>query len=165
MTAPASTVTTVEIARRVAELAALRRTAAASAAGLKAARETFERLQGDAIAAAKQDAAAVDVAETALRAIVAAHYHATHEKKPAPGVEVKLRSNVHYNADEAFQWAKQAGVAILPERLDVKAFEKIAKASRLPFCYEVVEPLVTIATDLDKALAAVPAAIPASEEA
>lgn len=165
MTAPASTVTTVEIARRVAELAALRRTATESAARVKAAREAFERTYAIAIAESRQDAAAVEIAETALRAIVAECYAATAEKKPAPGVEVKTRATLSYDRAEALRWGKSVGMALVPESLDVKAFEKIAKATRLDFVTYGEEPMVTIATDLDKALAAAPAAIPASQEA
>ena len=165
MTTPATGITAGEIARRVAELGQLRKQAVVDSINLRYAREAFERAHAFDIAKAKESQAAVDAAETALRAIVAEHYAATAEKKPAPGIEVKTRATLSYDRAEALRWGKSVGMALVPEALDVKAFEKIAKATRLDFVTYGEEPMVTIATDLDKALAAAPAAIPASQEA
>lgn len=150
MTAP--TITSSEIARRVAELAKLRRESAEHAERIRLAREAFERTYAVELLGARQAAAAVEIAETALRAVVAEHYATTQEKKPAPGIEVKLRRTLTYDREAAFAWGKSAKLAIIPERLDDKAFEKIARATPLPFVTYADEPMVTLATDLEKAL-------------
>lgn len=142
----------IDINDRVARLARARRTAAEAAARIRELRAAFEATHADEARHARETQATADAAETALRAVVAEYFAATQDKKPAPGIEVKERRTFGYQEHEAFAWAKQAGIAILPERLDAKAFEKICRATPLDFVYEVVEPMVTIATDLDKAL-------------
>jgi hypothetical protein len=142
-----------EINGRVAALARARRIATDAASRVKQLREAFETSIAEDVHIAKQASATVEHDETALRAIVAEHYKLTADKRPSAGIEVKTRSTLRYDRDAAFAWAKETKMALVPESLDVKAFEKIAKATPLPFVQTVDEPMVTIATDLDKALA------------
>ncbi len=104
-------------------------------------------------------ASAVAQAESALRALVLAHYEMTKEKKPVAGVEVKIKSGVEYDAKQAFAWAKEKGIAIVPEALDEDAFEKVIGA--LPVAPDFVrfteKPEAQIAKNLEKALATVAA--------
>lgn len=95
--------------------------------------------------------------EAALRALVLAHYEMTKEKKPVPGVEVKEKVTLSYVEKDALEWARTTRMALLPESLDAKAFEKIAKATPLPFVVEVTTPQAQIAKDLEAALAPVAA--------
>lgn len=137
---------------RVQELAALRNVAEQRKAALAAEREGFERQFADVIAAANEAAAAVATAERDVRALAEAEYKETQEKRPAPGIVVQERNSLVYDDDAAFAWAKETGMALTPESLDRKAFEKIAKATAIPFVAVVVEPKITIATDLSAAL-------------
>ena len=86
-----------------------------------------------------------DRAETALREAALGVYQQTGEKKPAPGVEVKLRTNLIYEEAAALVWASEHKIALA---LDKKAFEKVAKASPLPFVLVEQTPFATIATEL-----------------
>lgn len=105
----------------------------------------------------ESDVAAQDMvdAERNVKALAEAAYRATGDVMPAPGITVKLFTKLRYSAAEAFAWARDTHMALIPEQLDVKAFEKIAKATTLPFVTTETEPKVTIASDLDKALAVV----------
>ena len=122
------------------------------------AREAFDRAHAVAIAAVKESATLVDASEDALRGLTLAYYSATGEKKPVAGVEVKEKTSILYDRAEAFSWAQVSGLAVTPAALDVKAFEKIAKATPLPFVQTVTEPQAQIASDLDKVLAPTQAA-------
>jgi hypothetical protein len=72
--------------------------------------------------------------ETELREKITAVYQATGEKKPAPGlgVRVSVKRAVHYETLAAETWAKANSPAMLV--LDTKAFEAWAleNADRLP---------------------------------
>ena len=121
-------------------------------------REVFDRENALTISAIKHAAENVNATEEALRALTLAHYATTGEKKPTPGVEVKEKTSILYDRAEAFSWAQVSGLCVTPPSLDVKAFEKIAKATPLPFVQTVTEPQAQIATDLDKVLAPTQAA-------
>ena len=94
---------------------------------------------------------AVAAAETTVRALADADYAANKNMNPCPGVTVKTFSVLRYAKDRALAWAKEKGMAVVPESLDEKAFEKIAKAARLDFVEFAEEPRVQVATDLVKA--------------
>lgn len=115
------------------------------------------RARYDRVTAYISDVAAQDMvdAERNVKALAEAAYRATGDVMPAPGITVKLVTKLRYSAAEAFAWARDTHMALIPEQLDVKAFEKIAKATTLPFVTTETEPKVTIASDLDKALAVV----------
>ena len=90
--------------------------------------------------------------EASLRADALVEYNRTGNRKPAPGVEVKLFEVLTYDAMKAFAWAKEHQVAL---SLDKKLFESLAKSdgNRPDFVAVNQEPRSQIATDLDKALA------------
>lgn len=120
-------------------------------------REVAERRAALAFAQAKYDEErAVQDAEAATRAMILQGYAADGNKKPADGAGVQVRTKLEYDAAEAFAKAKQMGVAIVPEQLDVKAFEKIAKASpeSFPFVKVLEDPSATLASDLSQYLEA-----------
>lgn len=62
-----------------------------------------------------------DQEETALRALVLSHFEATGERKPAPGVEVKVRKTIDFDPKAALLWARGHGVAVV-NTLDEKVF-------------------------------------------
>jgi hypothetical protein len=91
-------------------------------------------------------------AEGMLRASALAHYEQTKVTKPTAGVQVKLFTQLEYDLEKADKWTRERGIARIPEQLDQKAFEKIAKATSISFVVEKKVPKVTIATNLEKAL-------------
>lgn len=144
--------TNTELLSRVVALRDCRRTAAERAAELAAKREAFDRENAVLIQTTKLAQDAVAAAETSVRAVAGEVYATTQDAKLCAGVTVKLFDVLSYDAAKAFEWAKQTNMALVPESLDKKAFEKIAKATTLPFVAIEKEPRVTIATDLDAAL-------------
>ncbi|HKV74622.1 MAG TPA: hypothetical protein VJN95_08885 [Gemmatimonadales bacterium] len=143
-----------------------RRIAVELAAKVGRAREDFETANADLLREAKLARDVAERAEENCRVLALAAYQRNGERRPAPGVEIKLYREPHFEEATALNWARQAGVAVLPERLDTKAFLKIAQSSgnALPFVTWTDQPEAQLAKDLDKALASagVAAADPAS---
>ena len=104
-------------------------------------KESFE-----ALASAK---AHCSEAEQTLRELILQAYRETGNKAPAPGVGIRIITNLIYDATKALEWAKQHGLAL---KLDTSAFEKIAKVDKPDFVEMAEEPQATIATDLSKVL-------------
>jgi hypothetical protein len=65
---------------------------------------------------------------------------------------VKEKTELVYDPAQAFTWAREKQMALVPESLDRRAFEKIAKATPLEFVTEKITPVAQIATDLAKVL-------------
>jgi hypothetical protein len=139
---------TTELTDRLAELAADRRTGDALAERITEARRAFE----DSIEASVADLTTVDLAIATLTAdvkrLALRLYGETGSQHPVDGVDVKILTKLDYKPELALSWARQAGVAVIPEQLDVKAFEKIAKQADLPFVEKFGEPQAQIARDL-----------------
>ena len=141
--------TQLEAVRRVAE--ARRRFADARAAVDGPMNTLKEQLAGE-IAAMQAASLSVTQAEAELRALALAAYEASGEKKPFPGVALQVRTKLEYDPAAALAWAREAHIAVVPEQLDTKAFEKIAGATDLPFVTKLAVPVATIASDLDAVL-------------
>lgn len=142
-----------ELLVRVSALRDLRRTQAERDAALAEKRAAFEQEHAVLIETAKLARDAVAAAETAIKAVAAERYAVTKDAKLCPGILVKEFDVLHYDADAALAWARETKMALDPERLNVKAFEKIAKAAPgIAGSYLVVEPRVQLASDLDAAL-------------
>jgi hypothetical protein len=142
-------VSTTPLAEQVRVVATARQREAEVRDALDAARAMWEVANAEMIAAAASAKRDREAAETACRALALAHFAETGEKKPTPGVEIKERTSLSYKAEDAFAWGKEAnGLCILPESLDVKAFEKVAKATPLPFVTITHEPSAQLASDL-----------------
>jgi len=133
------------LAETRAALAAMTETLATARAEWNAAHETEIRN----VALLQQ---AVTRQEADVRALALTAYRETEDPHPAPGVSVRLYEALRYDAAEAMAWATKTGMAITPAALDRKAFEKIAKATPLPFVTYADEPRALIAADLDAAL-------------
>lgn len=118
---------------------------AAAKATVKNARDAFEASIADTLSAATDATNARELAEATVRGLAVAVYLESGNKAPAKGVSVVESSKLKYDAEQAFQWATEHKVALA---LDTKAFEKIAKASPLPFVTTEVTPSARIATDL-----------------
>lgn len=138
------------LTERVVELQSLRAAAAIAAAKLKTRREEFDRENTPLILFVRQTAEAVAASETALRAVALERYDITKEKRPAPGVEIKLYREYTINAEAGLAWAKEKGLCLIPESLDIAAVKKMATVMPLPFVVVDDEPRVLIASDLSK---------------
>lgn len=123
---------------------------------LKERQAAFDKENAALLASVKDAKSTSSAADTALRAIALEAYKTTKEKKPTPGVEVKMRTIYTYDANKAFEWAREKKMALLPERLDVPAFEKIVTATKIDFVTIDEEPAVQIASDLVKHIGADP---------
>ncbi len=84
-------------------------------------------------------------AEATLRALTLKAYTETGNKAPAPGVGIRELTILNYDSKAAFDWAKAHRMAL---KLDVQAFERIAKADPLDFVAISKEPQATIAVEL-----------------
>ena len=138
------------LTERVLELKFLRDRADFSSELLKVAQEEFHKTNARLIQDAKVHAAAVDSAEVALRAVAVQEYEHTKEKKPAPGVEIKLYKEYVIDEVAGLAWAQQKELCLIPAKLDLAAIKKLATVQPLPFVLIDEVPRVTIATDLSK---------------
>ena len=118
-------------------------------ANLKTARDSsYQQWQRDNEVLLKnlvEVAAGLEEEEKILREMALAEYAVTENKKPAPGLEIKIFQEIRYDPAAALVWAKQHDLAL---RLDEKAFEKIANASPLDFVEIAQIAKCQIATDL-----------------
>lgn len=89
------------------------------------------------------------VAESALREAAEDAFARTGIKAVAPGVLVKEVTRLVYDATEALEWAQSTGLCL---KLDVPAFERVAKAAAPPFVTFRSVPTATLAADLDTPL-------------
>ncbi len=89
-------------------------------------------------------------AETTLKQMAVDLYDQTQNRRPAPGLEVKLFQVLEYPQKEALAWGLKTGLGV---KLDKDAFDKIAKVSPMSFVSIRMEPRCQIAEDLGKALA------------
>ena len=86
-------------------------------------------------------------AEDQLRELALGTFAKTGDKAVAPGVGIRMMTQLAYEVKDAFTWALEHKLALEVNRL---AFEKIAKMSNLPFVTITEEPSATIATELNK---------------
>jgi hypothetical protein len=79
----------------------------------------------------------------------------TGDKHPAAGLEVKIGTDVVYDRAKADAWSIEHNMARVPAMLDAKVFEKLVKSEAIKLDFVTLEnkPAVTIARDLNKALA------------
>uniref|UniRef100_A0A6M3IRJ3 Uncharacterized protein n=1 Tax=viral metagenome TaxID=1070528 RepID=A0A6M3IRJ3_9ZZZZ len=90
--------------------------------------------------------------ESKLRELTLAVYAETGEKKPCEGVGIREVTRLEYDAEQAFKWAKEHGIAL---KLDTPTFEKIAKTApetRPAFVKVTTEAQATIATNLTEVI-------------
>jgi len=135
---------------RVIELADLRARAAKSREQLRVRYEEFNRANAGLIENVKEQASAVDSAEVALRAVALERYDITKDKKPAPGVEIKMFKEYTIDEEAGLAWAKEKQLCLIPAKLDVAAIKKLATVQPLPFVLVDEVPKVTLAVDLSK---------------
>lgn len=123
--------------------------AVAASDALKLKRDQFALENAALIAHEAATKAAVIEAEANAKALIAVHYAQTKNTAPVAGAAVKLFKTIRYDAARALAWAKETKLALLPESLDVKAFEKIASVTDLDFVTRDSEPRVQLAKELN----------------
>ena len=138
------------LTERVVELKFLRDRAEFSRTLLREATEQFHKDNARLIQDAKVHAEAVAASETALKAVAAVEYEQTKEKKPAPGVEIKMFREYAIDEVAGLAWAKEKDLCLIPASLDLTAIKKLATVQPLPFVKVSEVPKVQIATDLSK---------------
>lgn len=136
----------------VRQVAMQRATVARNRGALAEVREAFNRSHAGLITLAAEAEQALLEAETQLKGAAEAHFRTTGEKNPAPGVAIRIMAVLSYEEAAALAWAKDTGLALVPETFDRKALEKIAKATDLPFVTITAEGRATLAADLEAAL-------------
>ena len=108
----------------------------------------------ECLAAAKEwqrrDREEIDRLTFQVREAALAAYAEDGNKKPCPGIQIKLYSVVEFDEAEALAWCRDYGGSLL--RLDMKAFEKAAPALHGAPISITQEPRVTIARDLSEYL-------------
>lgn len=87
--------------------------------------------------------------EDGIRLAVLYRFQEDNDKKPAPGIVIKIFQKILYDPKQAYIWALSHRVAL---QLDIKEFEKIAKVIPVDFVTISEEPKVMIAADLDRVL-------------
>lgn len=139
------TATLIDAARRLVEA---RASLSAAKAGLDARAAAFAE-ENVALMVEKRAAdSAVAAAEADVKSLARAYYDATQDKTPMKGVTIKEFDVYTYDPAQAFAWAQEKKMALVPESLDVNAFEKIAAATPLPFVTKKKEPQVQIGKEI-----------------
>ena len=114
----------------------------------------FEAQHADVFRGLIESKEAMETADRTARALAISEFEITGNKHVAPGVEIRVTKRCEYDPTAALTWAKTAGMQalVLPEQVDKRAFESVAKKVPLPFVTYIEEAGVSIATDLTKAL-------------
>jgi len=142
--------------QQLAEVAERRAKAETCASLVKVLREDFEAEHADVIAEAARAKAALAESEANARALIVAIYETSGDKKPAEGASVRLTTKLTYTDEDALAWCRETKMALIPESVDRKALERIAKVTPLPFVTITEEPSATLASDLSQYLAPAP---------
>lgn len=126
-----------------------RRQAAESKALLAEKRARFDEENAALIALATKEADREAEADRNLRALAVAEYQATGDKAPCEGVSIVLTKVLTYSIEKATAWAEQAmPTLIVPAKVDVRAFDKIARTVPLPFVTITETPSARVAAEL-----------------
>jgi hypothetical protein len=132
----------------------LRSTRDAQAATLAELREAFDAAHREHIDALTTTKRELESIEAEIRGSALVVHDITGEPKPVAGVEIKGFTVYAIDETAALAWAREKQLCLVPESLDVKALQALAKVQALPFVTVSKEYKAQIATDLTRALAA-----------
>lgn len=158
---------TVVLEQQVREVAQRRAAVETLAATLKAKEVAFAASVAEEKTALATAKAALAASEEAAKALAIAQYDSTPEeartKAPIPGVGIQVGTAIHYAEQDAFAWAKEKQMCLVPEALNVAAFEGLVKAQPGAFPFVTLTPVTkaTLAKDLSGYLDAPAAPAPA----
>lgn len=119
-------------------------------------RAEWEEQQASVLTHAQVLARAVADCEAQVRTLAVMAAESTGEKKPAPGVEVRVGKQVTVqDAAAALEWARASRIGYVAEGIDAKVIEQAAGKANLALPFLRVETTfkALIASDLGKALA------------
>jgi len=150
-------VTKEQLAEKVQLLATLRADAAARAASNSLLIAAFNATHAETLAEERRLKAEAFRIEAELRVDGLEVYGATEGKHPCPGIDIDMTKSIVYDRQLAEAWSIEHDVARIPSKFDEDAFTKLVKSKALVVDFAKIEenPKVTIARDLEKALAAV----------
>ena len=89
--------------------------------------------------------------EAEVRAAALAEYEATKEKRPCPGIEIKMNRVVGYDPGKALTWAIEHSMALIPVQLDERIYRSLVLEGHA-LGVVIEEPVATIGRDLHRAL-------------
>lgn len=130
---------------QVQALAAARMAYDQASAEVKRANEAFERDHAELLATLEEARTTMVVEERRLRDLTVEAFELTGDVKPAPGVSIRMVTELDYEEATALAWAKEHNMALA---LDRKGFDAIAKTNPLPFVTVRKVPQATIAKEL-----------------
>lgn len=145
---------TVVLEQQVREVAIRRAQVAQLAESLKAKKIAFAASIAEESAVYEVARAALDASDAATRALAIAQYDSTPEedrtKQPIPGVGIQVATEYLYDVKDALAWAKAKQMCLVPESLNVAAFEGLMKAQPEAFDFVVTQPVTkaVLAKDL-----------------
>lgn len=137
--------TLAPLSRMVLDLAAMRQSTDQMATTLAEKRQQFEEEHRPLIDSLRESRELLGKAEARVREFAVDVFRRTGDMKPGPGLGIRTKKRLDYDLAAATAWAEEHGMALM---LDVKAFEAIAKASKLDFVTITDQPECTIARDL-----------------
>jgi len=136
----------------VRALAERRRDLEATEASLGAAWEEFKAANAELYARREAEAVALSNADAVVRMLALKEFERLNIKKLTTGVEIKTTKKFAIDETAGLAWAKQHGMLVLPESLDVAGAKKMAGVTPLPFVTVTEAPTVFIASDLSALL-------------
>lgn len=147
---------TIAAVKRVVELRKQAADVTVEVAGLEAALFESETYKKAKARRAELSAALLEAESVAKQAGVDL-YGITLEKKPAPGVGIRVNRSARYDAVAALAWAREKKLFLVPEQLDTKALDKmllgLAADAAIGLDFTIDEtPAATLASDLAAAL-------------
>lgn len=136
----------------VRALAERRREAAATEARIETALAEFKAANAELYAQRDTDTLALGNADAVVRALALKEFERLNIKKLTAGVEIKTTKKFAIDETAGLAWAKQHGMLVLPESLDVAGAKKMAGVTPLPFVTVTEAPTVFVASDLSALL-------------
>ena len=130
------------------KLATLREEAVQREQAIRIARDAFEQtiaVQVNALAGLTRD---IEATEGAVRGMALVEYETTGAKNAIPGAEVVIGKSYKIDEVAGLAWARDKGMCLVPESLDLKGVQKLATVAPLPFVTVTEKPSVRIASDL-----------------
>jgi len=135
----------MSLSRLLEELAEARLIAKFASGVLQAARDQFTIENASTIERVETASANVGRLESAVRETALERYAVDGNKKPTPGVAIRVLTKLNYDPAAALAWAKEHTIALA---LDKRAFSKIANVDPPAFVEVTEEPQATIARTL-----------------
>ena len=113
---------------------------------LQMATEEFKTTYAKEISAIEELGQEITDSEDLVRARGLRIYNETQNKTIGHGVKARILKKTYYEQEKAFTWAKEHQMAL---KLDVKVFEKLAKADNIDFVEIIDKVQITIPKEIE----------------